>query len=380
MGVHELKPSDMTATRASLIQLLPVELQACVCHFLSDIALCALARVSKANAEIVRAQWQTRLHASSRAARSLRRADVSLGDRFALAGRVPERRLLEPLGRLGSRKALHMTLSVVCEMVKSGDYCPSPPSTLFAGGDLPAEAQLAVLGEAVGWRALYEAVHRWTCVSCDAPTPWLHSGRGLRLCIPCARGECPDQARSLADMPASEDARSARPKELLMVSCWFCARQPLAERTALRGGVFYGSLPVSAKLNGSSAPAVGAVAARGEHREEGVRSAKAQDTACAARVDVAAAPASDAARGAAPSLLLWGPKVDFLPWLAAQGEPAESEAAPSAAAAGAPAAAAAPAVEGTRHTQGEGEASASAMARGPAPGAAGIRGALAGCS
>lgn len=287
-----------------ILASLPLELQVAVCDRLSDVTFCALARTSKAEASFVREQWKARLSVSVRAALSVRRADVSLGDRFGLFTQ-----LLKPLGRLGSRKALHSTLSLICEMVKAGDCATTSSDGLLtkAESDEAVKASLNELGSKFGWRATYEAIHRWTCVSCDGLTPWVHVGRCVRLCRACALSSCAEQAP--IQSPADEQvlgSKGGADVELVMVGCWFYSSQPLFERTALRGGVFSIDLPSCSHFTAKASAAACSA-------PFGSVSTSHDTSACV--------PASEAARSVArPCLLLWGPKSDFLPWMAAQGE------------------------------------------------------------
>lgn len=269
---------SIDSTSGGVLGGLASDVQLAVSDLLSDRALCRLACVSRADAAFVLAQWRSRLKVSARKARDLRRADVSLGDRFALAGGRGFH--LEPLGRLGSRKALHLTLSVICEMAKQGGLSAAPSDLLApVEGGVPVEAWLEQLGATIGWRALYEAAHRWTCVDCNGVTACVHVGRGVRLCRECAER---------SDGAAVEGS-------LATAGCWFCPTQALAERTALRGGIHSGTSPLS--------------------RRRAERDPSSADLA-------APEPASGAPpEPARPCLLLWGPKGDFFSWMAAQGEP-----------------------------------------------------------
>jgi hypothetical protein len=312
---------------------LPVELQNVVCEFLSDESLCSLSQASTADRALVDCQWETRIKVSAGCARRLRRADVSLGDRFGVARRERRGALIEAGGRLASRKALHSTLNVICKMISAGTYT-NTPCELLADGSAAGRARLALLGQKVGWRALYAALHRWKCARCtDGYGIWLHLGRAERLCQECAG--CDAVAPADADATPPEDGASVAPAaealggdpNLVMISVWFNPRQALAQRTALRGGVLAtNELPASSQPTDKLVEEVTEQLAHASALADTTLTHAATDNQLLAPVtcgdkrgaeqmvlDESAAPPAKAAKPSA--LLLWGPKQDFLGWM-----------------------------------------------------------------
>jgi hypothetical protein len=338
---------QLNETYSKLLAPLPLELQCAVCDYLGDASLCSLASTTTAERAFVNGLWRARLRVSARCARALRKTDVSLGDRFAIIEREKSLPLFKSTGRLASRKAVQLTVAHVSSMVEQGSYMNRPCAVLTEIG-APGELgeRLTRLGHTLGWRALYAALHRWTCSTCHDYTTRVHLGRGVRLCAKCA------SHGATGGHPENEGILQPDEDQLEQISCYFNAHQPLVERTALRGGILAhtpptgltpaaqhrdeapaATLPMVAELASPSDDEGAAPHTRFQDTHAAVKLARALkhdgDGLPAGKEAVleraasgegeADASASTCAAATAPPLLLWGPRADFVPWINAHG-------------------------------------------------------------
>lgn len=213
---HERRAVALRAGMSSL-ESLPLELQAEVCALLDDKSLCKLAGASRTTNTTVHLQWESRFATSIGDAASLRAADVSLGDTFVSS--CTGERLLQRLGKLGTRKSLCLWVKVLCAMCNDGSYISGRPR-LF-GAELYGE-----IARKHGWRKLYETVHRRTCADCGVATALVHVQTCKRVCQGCFASNGP---KRLSSDPAENGLEA--------LGVWFDCAQVPGHRKPLRGCV-----------------------------------------------------------------------------------------------------------------------------------------------